>query len=69
MGNTLDASLLCRNKFLALELKKRAKANITVIPYYLTLLDFLIFEKEFFIGLSVQNKPYLSQSPSNFTVL
>ena len=48
MGNTQDASLLCRKKFLALELKKRAKANIKVISYYLTLLDFLIFERSVF---------------------
>ena len=66
MGNTLDASLLCRNKFLALELKKCAKANITVIPYYLTLLDFLIFEEECLSKkISTDNSP---QSSSNLNI-
>lgn len=49
--------------------KRYDETEIKPFRFNLTLLDFLIFEKEFFIGLSVQNKPYLSQSPSNFTVL
>ena len=66
MGNTLDASLLCRNKFFALELKNRAKANIKVIPYYITLLHFLIFAEEYLSKkISTDNSP---QSSSNFNI-
>ena len=66
MGNTLDVSLLCRNKFFALELKNRAKANIKVIPYYITLLDFLIFAEEYLSKkISTDNSP---QSSSNFNI-
>ena len=45
------SSLPCRNKFLALALKKYAKIDIRVLRACLNLLDFLIFAKVFYKGL------------------
>ena len=54
--SSVQSSLPCRIKLLALPLKKYAKANISVFLVLSNLFDFLIFLKIFSIGLSLETK-------------
>ena len=59
MAHSLMPSLSSRNKFWALALKIYAKTDIKIIRFYLALLDFYIFLKVFFTGLSIETNATL----------
>ena len=59
MAHSLMPSLSCRKDFWALALKIYAKTDIKIIRFYLALLDFYIFLKVFFTGLSIETNATL----------
>ena len=71
MGHSLVTSLPCRNKSVALALKKYAKTEIKVFRSCLNLRNFLVFPKYFAEDcLQKEMRSYNSlQSLSNFIVL